>query len=69
MIDAKQAVLIAKERAAEMFPRGPFNLEEIEREQYKAHDAWSIMRSLPRARTARFQWRNSPTFAPNTSVS
>ena len=48
MIDAKQAVQIAKERAADVFASGPFNLEEIEREQYKEHDVWAITLSLNR---------------------
>ena len=48
MIDAKQAVQIAKERAAEMLGQGDSNLEEIERESYKDHDVWSLTLSFPR---------------------
>jgi hypothetical protein len=48
MIDLKQAVQIAKAKAAEMLDQGPSNLEEIERETYKGHDVWSITLSLPR---------------------
>ena len=48
MIDAKQAVQVAKEKAAEML--GPVipGLEEIERESYKDRDVWSITLSFPR---------------------
>lgn len=42
MIDAKQAVQIAKEKAADMLNHAPFNLEEIERESYKDREVWSI---------------------------
>jgi hypothetical protein len=50
MIDAKQAVLIAKQKAAEMLDQDPAksNLEEIERESYKGREVWSITLSLPR---------------------
>ena len=48
MIDAKQAVQIAKERAADMLNQNSFNLEEIERGAYKDRDVWSITLSLPR---------------------
>ena len=48
MIDAKQAILIAKAKAAEMFDQASSSLEEIEREVYNGHDAWSITLSLPR---------------------
>jgi len=46
MIDVKQAVQIAKEKALEMLGT-PANLEEIERDSYKGHDVWSITLSLP----------------------
>ena len=46
MIDAKQAVRIAKEKAADMLNQ-PSVLEEIERESYKDRDVWSITLSLP----------------------
>jgi hypothetical protein len=48
VIDAKQAVQIAKEKAAEMLNQNSFNLEEIERGDYKNHEVWSITLSLPR---------------------
>lgn len=47
MIDVKQAVQIAKEKALEMLGT-PANLEEIEREPYQGHDVWIITLSLPR---------------------
>ncbi len=46
MIDVKQAVQIAKEKALEMLGT-PANLEEIERDSYKGHEVWSITLSLP----------------------
>jgi hypothetical protein len=52
MIDAKQAVQVAKEKAAEMLSQGPSSLEEIERESYKGRDVWSITLSFPRDLTA-----------------
>ena len=48
MIDVKQAVQIAKAKAAEMLEEGSSNLEEIERDMYKGRDVWSITLSLPR---------------------
>jgi hypothetical protein len=48
MIEAKQAVQIAKQRAAEMLDGGQFNLEEIEREPYKGRDTGYITLSLSR---------------------
>jgi len=48
MTEMKQAVQIAKEKAAEMLGQSPLNLEEIEREMYKGRDVWSITLSLPR---------------------
>jgi hypothetical protein len=48
MIDAKQAVQIAKQRAVDMLGEADSNLEEIEREPYKDHDVWSITLSFPR---------------------
>jgi hypothetical protein len=42
MIDVKEAVRIAKQKAAEMLEEGPASLEEIEREEYKGHDTWNI---------------------------
>jgi hypothetical protein len=46
MIEAKQAVQVAKQKAAEMFGPRPFNLEEIERETYKGRDVWDITLSF-----------------------
>jgi hypothetical protein len=46
MIDMKQAVQIAKEKALEMLGT-PANLEEIDRETYRFADVWSITLSLP----------------------
>src|ERR1035441_4283310 len=48
MIEVKQAVQIAKERAADMLNQVSFNLEEIERDSYKGREVWSITLSLPR---------------------
>ena len=48
MIDAKQAVQFAREKAADMLGQVSPNLEEIERESYKDHDVWSITLSFPR---------------------
>jgi Peptidase propeptide and YPEB domain len=48
MIDAKQAVQIAKEKATEMLGQMLPNLEEIERDSYKDRDVWSITLSFPR---------------------
>lgn len=47
MIDAKQAVQIAKAKAAEILEKTS-NLEEIERATYREHDVWSITLSVPR---------------------
>lgn len=48
MIDAKQAVQIARERAADLLNQASSNLEEIERDSYKDREVWSITLSLPR---------------------
>jgi hypothetical protein len=50
MIDFKQAVQIAKAKAAERLECDSFDLEEIERDSYKSRDVWSITLSLPRDR-------------------
>jgi hypothetical protein len=47
MIDVKQAILIAKAKAAELLGQGSSNVEEIERESYNGRDTWSITLSLP----------------------
>ena len=48
MIDAKNAVQIAKQQAAGMLDQGSTKLEEIERDVYKTRDIWSITLSFPR---------------------
>lgn len=48
MIDAKQAVQIAKASAADLLNQASSNLEEIERDSYKAREVWSITLSLRR---------------------
>jgi hypothetical protein len=48
MIDAKQAIQIAKAKAAEMLDQTAIDLEEIEREVYKSREVWSITLSIPR---------------------
>jgi hypothetical protein len=47
MIDMKQAVQIAREKAAEVLDQPVSGLEEIERETYRGRDSWSIMLSVP----------------------
>jgi len=47
MIDAKQAIQVAKAKAAEMLSQATSNVEEIERESYKGRDTWSITLSFP----------------------
>ncbi len=46
MIDVKEAVRIAKEKATEMLGQNG-SLEEIERERYQGHEVWSITLGLP----------------------
>ena len=53
MIDVKQAVQIAREKAVEMLGQPAIRLEEIEKETYKGAEVWSITLSLPRAPAAR----------------
>ena len=48
MIDAKQAVQIAREKAADLLNQSSSNLEEVERESYKTREVWSITLSLRR---------------------
>ena len=48
MIDAKQAVTIAKQRAADWLGTGISNLEEVELDKYKDREVWSITLSVPR---------------------
>jgi hypothetical protein len=48
MIDAKEAVQIARQKAAEMLNQTAYDLEELERESYKDRDVWSITLSFPR---------------------
>jgi hypothetical protein len=47
MIDAKQAILIAKSKAGELLDQASSNVEEIERHAYDGHDVWSITLSFP----------------------
>ena len=42
MIDVKEAVRIAKQKAVEILGAAPASLEEIEREIYKDRNVWSI---------------------------
>jgi hypothetical protein len=60
MIDVKEAVQIAKAKAAEMLDQSSTNLEEIERDSYKDHDVWSITLSVPRAQTSSFAYLADP---------
>lgn len=48
MIDVKQAVQIAKEKAADILEKPSAALEEVERESYNGREVWSITLSLPR---------------------
>lgn len=48
MIDVKEAVLIAKQKASEVLSQSNTVLEEIERDAYKGHEVWSITLSYPR---------------------
>jgi hypothetical protein len=48
VIDAKVAVISAKQRAAEVLGQSGSNLEEIERETYRDREVWSITLSFPR---------------------
>ncbi len=51
MIDAKQAVQIAKDKAADLLKQGRFSeLEEIERDSYKGREIWSITLGLLQVR-------------------
>ncbi len=48
MVDAKLAIYIAKQKAAEMLDQSTSRVEEIERDSYKGRDVWSITLSFPR---------------------
>jgi hypothetical protein len=48
MIDVKEAVRIAKEKAAEILGAESASLEEIDRGMYSGSDAWSITLGVPR---------------------
>ena len=48
MIDVKEAVLIAKQKASEVLSQPTTVLEEIERDDYKGHEIWNITLSYPR---------------------
>ena len=61
MIEVKEAVQIAKAKAAEMLNEGPTSLEEIERESYHGRDAWMITLGFYSELVApRFERRNAP---------
>ena len=47
MLDVKQAVQIAWQKSAEILGVDG-SLEEIQRETYQGHDAWSITLGVPR---------------------
>ena len=48
MIDVKQAVQIAKVKAAEILESDASAVEEIERDSYDSHEVWSITLSVRR---------------------
>lgn len=48
MIDARNAVEVAKQQAIFMLGQRHANLEEIERESYNGREVWSITLSFPR---------------------
>jgi hypothetical protein len=50
MINVKQAVAIAVEKSLEMLG-SPGKLEEIERDDYRGRDTWSITLSWPKDRS------------------
>jgi len=60
MIDAKQAVQIAKQKAAEMLNEAAYSLEELERDSYKERDVWSITLSFPRTPIQKMQTQINP---------
>ena len=48
MIDVKEAVQIAKQKAAEILGEQSASLEEIDRGSYNGIDAWNITLGVPR---------------------
>ena len=48
MIDAKQAVVVARQGAADWLGKPVTLLEEIERDSYQGRDVWAITLSFPR---------------------
>ena len=48
MIDAKQAVSIARLQAADLLGTNHLTLEEVEFERYRDREVWSITLSVPR---------------------
>ncbi len=48
MIDVKEAIRIAKDKANEMLDGRAASIEEIERDFYKDRDVWSITLGFPR---------------------
>lgn len=51
MIDVKQAVAIAKQKASEILERGDGAVAELEREEYKGVDVWRITLGYDRLST------------------
>jgi hypothetical protein len=47
MIDPKRAVQIAKEQAVGLLGEQPYNLEELDREDYNGRDVWKVTLSYP----------------------
>lgn len=47
MISWKEAVRVAREAAIEFLPYSEYTVEEIEREEYKGRDVWSITLGMP----------------------
>lgn len=48
MLDAKQAVQVAKEHAVTVLGKEPSDLEELERSDYHGRDVWVVTLSVPR---------------------
>lgn len=61
MIDVKQAVQIARAKAAGMLGQNSSDLEEIERDSYRGHDVWMITLSFPRTQVTSFSHLANPS--------
>ncbi|MBL0156762.1 MAG: hypothetical protein IPP47_06615 [Bryobacterales bacterium] len=48
MIDVKEAVLVARQKASEVLNQPNTNIEEIEKDEYKGRQVWSITLSYLR---------------------